>query len=102
MSRHTRRFPDETGEYRRARKELLEAEIELGRQIEAVGAQRRSLPLGGEVPTDYGFAELPANPRIAPALGPMRNTSAFVSALGVFGGIAAESRGQFKSGCLLW
>jgi predicted dithiol-disulfide oxidoreductase (DUF899 family) len=54
---HTVGFPGETDDYRRARNELLEAEIELRRQIEAVGAQRRSLPLGGEVPSDYSFEE---------------------------------------------
>jgi predicted dithiol-disulfide oxidoreductase (DUF899 family) len=54
---HSVRFPGESDEYRRARDELLEAEIELRRQVEAVAAQRRSLPLGGEVPTDYGFEE---------------------------------------------
>jgi predicted dithiol-disulfide oxidoreductase (DUF899 family) len=54
---HTVRFPGETDEYRRARNELLETEIELRRQIEAVGVQRRSLPLGGEVPSDYSFEE---------------------------------------------
>ena len=52
---HTTRFPSETGEYRRARDELLRAEIELRRNSEAVNAQRRELPLGGEVPTDYVF-----------------------------------------------
>jgi predicted dithiol-disulfide oxidoreductase (DUF899 family) len=51
------RFPGETDEYRSARNELLETEIELRRQTEAVAAQRRGLPLGGEVPTDYGFEE---------------------------------------------
>jgi predicted dithiol-disulfide oxidoreductase (DUF899 family) len=54
---HTVRFPGETDDYRRARNDLLETEIELRRQIEAVGAQRRSLPLGGEVPSDYSFEE---------------------------------------------
>ena len=54
---HTVRFPGETDEYRRARNELLENEIELRTQIEAVAAQRRTLPLGGEVPTDYAFEE---------------------------------------------
>jgi predicted dithiol-disulfide oxidoreductase (DUF899 family) len=44
------RFPDESSEYRRARNQLLEAEIELRRAIERVAAQRRALPLGGEVP----------------------------------------------------
>jgi predicted dithiol-disulfide oxidoreductase (DUF899 family) len=54
---HTVRFPGETDEYRRARDELLESEIELRRQEEAVAAQRRGMPLGGEVPTDYEFEE---------------------------------------------
>src|SRR5204862_2062742 len=35
---------------------LLEAEIELRRAIERVAAQRRTLPRGGVVPEDYGFA----------------------------------------------
>ena len=56
-SLHSVRFPGETDEYRRARNELLENEIELRTQIEAVAAQRRTLPLGGEVPTDYAFEE---------------------------------------------
>jgi predicted dithiol-disulfide oxidoreductase (DUF899 family) len=54
---HTVRFPGETDEFRLARNELLEAEIDLRRRAEAVAAQRRDLPLGGEVPTDYGFEE---------------------------------------------
>jgi predicted dithiol-disulfide oxidoreductase (DUF899 family) len=51
------RFPGESEEYRRARDELLSAEIDLRRRIEAVAAQRRALPLGGEVPMDYAFGE---------------------------------------------
>jgi len=51
------RFPNESAEYRRARNSLLEAEIALRRQIEAVAAQRRALPQGGEVPEDYIFEE---------------------------------------------
>jgi predicted dithiol-disulfide oxidoreductase (DUF899 family) len=49
------RFPGESAEYRRARNRLLQAEVRLRRQIEAVAAQRRELPLGGAVPTDYEF-----------------------------------------------
>jgi len=48
-------LPGESDEYRAARDALLEAEIQLRRQIEAVAAHRRTLPLGGEVPADYGF-----------------------------------------------
>jgi predicted dithiol-disulfide oxidoreductase (DUF899 family) len=51
------RFPGESDEYRRAREELLAAEVELRRQTEHVAAQRRALPLGGPVPTDYEFQE---------------------------------------------
>jgi predicted dithiol-disulfide oxidoreductase (DUF899 family) len=54
---HTVRFPGETDEYRRARNELLEAEMELRRVEEGVAAKRRTLPPGGEVPTDYAFEE---------------------------------------------
>lgn len=49
------RFPGESDEYRRARDELLNAEVALRRQTEAVAALRRELPLGGEVPVDYVF-----------------------------------------------
>src|SRR5213078_3540030 len=52
------RFPGESGEYRRERNRLLEAEIELRRAIERVGVQRRALPQGGPVPDDYRFEEV--------------------------------------------
>src|SRR5690349_4021549 len=48
-------FPGETPGYRRARNRLLQAEVKLRRQIEAVAKQRRGLPLGGQVRTDYAF-----------------------------------------------
>jgi predicted dithiol-disulfide oxidoreductase (DUF899 family) len=54
---HSVRFPGESEEYRRARDELLRSEMELRRNAELVAAQRRELPLGGEVPSDYGFEE---------------------------------------------
>ena len=56
-SLHDVRFPGESDDYRHARDELLRAEIELRRQIEAVARQRRQLPLGGVVPEDYAFLE---------------------------------------------
>jgi predicted dithiol-disulfide oxidoreductase (DUF899 family) len=55
---HTARFPGESDEYRRARDELLEAEIDLRRRAEAVAAKRRTLPPGGVVPEDYCFEEV--------------------------------------------
>ena len=48
-------FPNESKDYRAARKKLLEAELELRRKVEAVAAQRRKLPPGGEIPEDYVF-----------------------------------------------
>src|SRR5260370_2692910 len=48
-------FPGETAKYRRAGSRLLLAEIKLRRQIEAVAEQRRGLPRGGQVKTDYLF-----------------------------------------------
>lgn len=48
-------YPNESDEYRRARRALLAEEIDLRRHIERVAEQRRSLPPGGEVPEDYTF-----------------------------------------------
>ncbi len=56
---HSVRFPGETASYRDARNELLEAEINLRRNIEEVAALRRKLPVGGAVPEDYAFEEGP-------------------------------------------
>jgi predicted dithiol-disulfide oxidoreductase (DUF899 family) len=54
---HDMRFPNESAAYRQSRNDLLEAEIALRRQIEAVAAKRRALAQGGEVPQDYVFEE---------------------------------------------
>ena len=51
------RFPGESEQYRQAREELLRAELDLRRRVEAVAALRRRLPLGGVVPQDYVFEE---------------------------------------------
>ena len=51
-------FPGESTEYRAAREQLLEQEIELRRALEAVAEARRALPPGGEVPDDYVFQGL--------------------------------------------
>ena len=48
-------FPGESPEYRAARDQLLDQEIELRRRTEAVAAARRGLPPGGRVPRDYVF-----------------------------------------------
>jgi predicted dithiol-disulfide oxidoreductase (DUF899 family) len=56
--RHNVRFPGESPSYRAARNKLLDAEIEMRRAIEAAAAQRRALPLGGEIPENYRFHEI--------------------------------------------
>lgn len=56
-SLHTVRFPGESAAYRRARDDLLRAEMALRAQVEAVAAQRRAIPLGGAVAEDYVFDE---------------------------------------------
>jgi predicted dithiol-disulfide oxidoreductase (DUF899 family) len=50
-------FPGESPAYRKARDELLQAELELRKRVEDVAALRRKLPLGGEVREDYVFDE---------------------------------------------
>ena len=54
MANHDIRFPNESAEYRAARDELLDAEIELRAMVERVAALRRELPAGGEA-HDYVF-----------------------------------------------
>ncbi|AKJ29275.1 hypothetical protein AAW51_2584 [Caldimonas brevitalea] len=54
-------FPNESAEYRAARHQLLSRELDLRRQMEAVAAQLRSLPDGGQVPEDYVFQRLGAS-----------------------------------------
>lgn len=54
-SMHSTTFPGETAQYRRARNKLLRSEVKVRRQIEAVAAERRGLPLGGRVTQDYTF-----------------------------------------------
>jgi predicted dithiol-disulfide oxidoreductase (DUF899 family) len=53
-------LPNESEQYRKAREELLEAEIELRDQGERVAALRRRLPLGTAV-TDYIFQASPTD-----------------------------------------
>jgi predicted dithiol-disulfide oxidoreductase (DUF899 family) len=48
-------FPNETAAYRSARNALLHHELAQRRQMEAVAAELRALPPGGEVPEDYVF-----------------------------------------------
>ena len=50
-------FPGEDPNYRDARNKLLEAEMQLRKQLESVAALRRQLPPGGRIPQDYVFDE---------------------------------------------
>ena len=55
VAKSTTRHPNESDEYRRARKALLVEEIELRRHVERVAEIRRALPAGGEILGDYHF-----------------------------------------------
>src|SRR5215475_2281980 len=53
-------FPNESPEYRTARNKLLQREIALRREMEAVAAEIRALPRGGAVREDYEFDHIDA------------------------------------------
>jgi predicted dithiol-disulfide oxidoreductase (DUF899 family) len=72
-------FPNESREYRAARDRLLEKEIELRRQMEAVAEARRRLPEGGLLKECYVFDGLgldgkPASIRFSELFAPDRDT----------------------------
>ena len=46
---HNHPIPGESAEYRAARDELFQAELDLIGQVERVAAMRRALPPGGEL-----------------------------------------------------
>ena len=52
---HSKRFPNESAEYRRDRDLVLVAERDLRDNVERVAKMRRALPVGGEIPCDYVF-----------------------------------------------
>jgi len=77
-------FPGESAEYREARNRLLDQEVELRRRMEAVSAQRRELPPGGEVPEDYAFRGedpdgKPAEVRLSELFAPGKDSLAIYS-----------------------
>jgi len=57
-------FPNESPEYRKARDELLKAEVDLRARIERVAAMRKELPLGGLVAEDYAFEAVDDHGRV--------------------------------------
>lgn len=53
-------FPNESSAYRLARNKLLQREVALRREMEAVAGEIRALPPGGPVPEDYEFDHIDA------------------------------------------
>ena len=51
-------YPNESDEYRTARNALLDAEMDLRRQLESVAQMRRALPPGGTIKEDYGASSI--------------------------------------------
>ena len=72
-------MPGESAEYRAARNTLLEAEMELRRQVERVAAQRRALPAGGALPEDYVFAGVDGPAKLSQLFAPGKDTLAVYS-----------------------
>src|ERR1044071_2150029 len=60
--------PGETAEYRAARDKLLDQEIALRRQMEALAVARRALPAGGLIPPDSEFETMRAGEGFADRL----------------------------------
>jgi predicted dithiol-disulfide oxidoreductase (DUF899 family) len=78
------KFPGESEEYRAARDALLDQEIELRRNMEAVAAARRELPPGGLIPEDYVFEGegedgAPADVRLSELFEPGKDSLAIYS-----------------------
>jgi predicted dithiol-disulfide oxidoreductase (DUF899 family) len=71
---HTARFPGESQKYRAARDKLLKHEITLRREIEAVAAERRKLPLGGALREDYVFDGADSQVRFSDLFGAGKDT----------------------------
>jgi len=74
---HSVQFPGESEQYRAARDELLLAERELRRQLEAVAALRRALPSGGPLKEDYVFDEGASDPGDVDAVRQVRFSELF-------------------------
>ena len=77
-------FPGESLEYRAARDRLLEQEVELRREMEAVAAARRELPPGAAVPEDYLFEGVgadgdPTDVRLSELFAPGKDSLAIYS-----------------------
>ena len=77
-------FPGESPTYRAARERLLAREVELRRAMEEVAAERRALPPGGVVPTDYifrgaGRRGAPTDVRLSELFAPRKDSLAIYS-----------------------
>ena len=72
-------FPNESAEYRAARNALLMEEMALRRQIERVAAQRRALPLGGQLTRDYRFEGPDGQVKLSELFAPGKDTLAIYS-----------------------
>jgi predicted dithiol-disulfide oxidoreductase (DUF899 family) len=77
-------YPGESAEYRAARDRLLEQEVRLRQEMEAVAEARRGLPRGGAVPENYAFRGLgadgaPTDVRLSELFAPGRDSLAIYS-----------------------
>jgi predicted dithiol-disulfide oxidoreductase (DUF899 family) len=90
-------FPNESEQYRAARDDLLQREIELRRATEAVAAARRDLPAGGVVPQDYVFEA--AGAACAPAEIAMSQLFAFKDTVAIYSFMFGPERERACPSC---
>jgi predicted dithiol-disulfide oxidoreductase (DUF899 family) len=88
---HDNRFPGESENYRAARDELLAAEMDLRKQVEAVAAMRRALPLGGALEQDYVFEEDTGETKLSDLFAPGKNSLFIYSFMYAPGGDACPA-----------
>jgi predicted dithiol-disulfide oxidoreductase (DUF899 family) len=62
-------YPNESSDYRVARNALLAEEIELRRHVERVAQQRRALPDGGQIASDFEFTSEASPTRLSELFG---------------------------------
>ena len=71
---HSKRFPNESDEYRTARNTLLEEEMRLRAHLEHVAERRRLLPKGGLLKEDYEFADASGKVKFSELFAPGKNS----------------------------
>ena len=71
---YSKRFPNESDEYRTARNALLEEEMQLRAHIEHIAEKRKLLPKGGQLKEDYEFSGESGKVKFSELFSPDKNS----------------------------